>query len=196
MISNSPVFQVRVYSCDAKISFPEIPQIERILSSPITCKSNTELVNHFNNSFLFESFSINKFDIISFKIKNNISSISMPPLFAEKLGFLTQNTFVNDRIWIADKKPFMSNSFNQYYIYSSIADPIMVGGVHVPLMKAVWVESKHNLGDVINENVDRPMYFIVSSQSINNIEVQIRDDSGELINFPYGSKSNLTLHFQ
>lgn len=178
-----------------KILFPLKPMIERLMWPYEVFTNSEQMVTFFKKIPLFETFSIAD-GIVSFKLSKDTTSISFEPQYARKLGFLKQNTFQRDITWTAEKKTYLMNSFNQYYIYSSIADPILVGGVHVPLMKAVWVESKHDLGDVINENIEQPMYLSISSQSINNIEVQIRDDSGELINFPYGSKSNLTLHFR
>ena len=40
------------------------------------------------------------------------------------------------------------------------------------------------------------MYLPISSSCINNIEINIRDDAGRLINFASDTKTTLTLHFK
>ena len=52
------------------------------------------------------------------------------------------------------------------------------------------------LDEVVNVTVDRPMYLPISSSSINNIEVNIRDDFGRPVNFLFGSKVILTIHLR
>lgn len=177
------------------IKYPAKPMVERILPEKQRFTSSEELVTFFKKTNLFEKFVISE-GIVTLKLAKSISSLALLPEYARTLGFLKTNIFLANKEWVADKKTYLQNTYNQYYIYSSVVDRILVGGVHVPLLKAVWVESKHDLGDVINESIDHPMYINVSAQSINNIEVQIRDDSGDLINFPYGSKSSLTIHFR
>jgi hypothetical protein len=72
----------------------------------------------------------------------------------------------------------------------------MVGGVFVPLLRSIWLESTYNYGDIVHKDLKNKMYLPISSTSINNIEIEVRNDAGELIPFPYGSKTNLTLHFR
>ena len=77
------------------------------------------------------------------------------------------------------------------FIYSNVIEPVLVGGDYVPLLRSIAINSD----GVIHENIVNPMYLPVSSTSINNIEIEIRDDSGYLIDFPYGTKNSITLHF-
>ena len=44
--------------------------------------------------------------------------------------------------------------------------------------------------------MDHPMYLPVASTRINNIEINIRDDSGKFINFEANTKSSLTVHLR
>ena len=87
------------------------------------------------------------------------------------------------------------HEWQHMYVYSSVSEPILVGNVRVPLLRQIWIdESNDKL--ILHEVLDHPMYLPVSSSSINNIEIQIRNDKGELINFPKDSKTSLTLHFE
>jgi len=146
---------------------------------------------------LFYNFGLTDTGYITFSLNTEVTEIKFEKQMMEALG-LTQDTFLrNDgRVYIAENKPYKDRPFNQLYLYSSCIDPILVGGVKVPLLRTIWVESKYKIGDVINEIIERPMYLPVAMFSINKIEIEIRDDSGKLINFPFGSKSNLTLHFR
>ena len=146
---------------------------------------------------LFEKISPDQTGKIIFTLKPNIKKLIINENLAKYLGFKTVK-FTNDKSneFKAEALPSYVKPFVQVYIYSSITEPLFVADTKVPLLKSVWVEANHDIGDLIYENIDHPMYLPVASQSINNIEIQLRDDSGHLIGFPYGSKTSLTLHFQ
>lgn len=72
----------------------------------------------------------------------------------------------------------------------------MVGDTHVPLLKSIWLENKYETNDLIYISMDNPMYLPVATSCINNIEINIRDDSGRLIKFAKDTVSSLTLHFR
>ena len=80
------------------------------------------------------------------------------------------------------------------FIYSNIVEPIIVGYSKVPLLKTIWIE-KHE-PEVFQISADNPMYSLISTTCINNIEINIHDDSGKFIKFPLDSKTHLTLHFR
>jgi len=150
-----------------------------------------------NGNTIFEEFSYDYYGHIYFKIKQEIKQIMLDGYLMYSLGFEDTYIFNNQygAVFKAKKTPTFESAFHQYYIYSSIVDPIMVGGTRVPLLRSVWVGSNHMAGDVIHENIDYPMYLPVSSESVKSIEIEIRDDGGNLIDFPYGSKTSMTLHF-
>lgn len=51
-------------------------------------------------------------------------------------------------------------------------------------------------GDQLFLAIDHPMYLPVAIKDINKIEINIRLDSGKLVDFSKGSKTSLTLHFK
>ena len=162
----------------------------------INIQQMTEYYYKFGNT-IFEEFTYDYYGYIYFKIKQEIKSIKLDVQLMYSLGFDDTYTFNNvlGTVFKATKKPAFESAFHQYYIYSSIVDPIMVGGIRVPLLRTVWVGSNHVVGDVIHKNIDHPMYLPVSSEFIKSIEIKIRDDGGNFIDFPYGSKTSMTLHF-
>lgn len=108
--------------------------------------------------------------------------------------FNTSSQWVN-----AEYEPYVRHGINNLYIYASICQPIRVGGVCVPLLKSVWIDvnkREYKVGEVRNLVVKNPMYLPVSASSINDIEINIRSDSGRLVPFIDGSTTSLTLHFK
>jgi hypothetical protein len=90
--------------------------------------------------------------------------------------------------------PNRTETYKTFYIYSSITKPILVGNVYVPLLRQIWINDDDRA--TMHDTMDPLMYIPISCQSINNIEIQIRDDAGKLIEFPKGTKTSLILHFE
>ena len=168
---------------------------EIIFYNYMRLSSNEKIREYFleHCDFIFEEFKINQNGLVNFKLKPEIVKVKFDKLLAFDLGF-DETEFTNSAI--AKRKPRIDKAFSQYFIYSSIVEPILVGESRVPLIRSIWIDPKYEVGDVVYDNVDHPMYIPVAQQSINNIEVQIRTDSGALVNFPRGSKSSITLHFR
>ena len=157
----------------------------------------TDLITNMNqlSSLLFKSVDYTQNGHIIFDLQPYVTKAEFHSDFAKMLGYNT-TIFKDHSRHTSDRKPIFKKPFEQVYIYSSVSDPILVGGVRVPLLKTVWVDTKHHTGDVLNEIVQTPMYLSISSDSINNIEINLRYDSGKLVNFVEGSKTSLTLHFR
>ena len=162
--------------------------------------SNESLQKYFkqHGSLIFAEFIAKPEDKVSFRIKDGIQNIEMDSTLATNLGFdVNVFEYTDDKSYYTGQtEPLLTKHHYQYFIYSSIVEPILVGDNRVPLLRMIWLEPIYNINDVVFQSVDNLMYLPVSSKSINNIEVQIRSDSGDLIRFPYGSKSNITLHFR
>jgi hypothetical protein len=159
-----------------------------------------QIQNYFRDhcADIFEEFRVDASGYINFKIKDIHNSVRMDIPLARYLGFDSIYKFKNGhkKVFSAYKRPLKAKPYRQFYIYSSIIDPVLVGGVHVPLLRTIYIENKYEIGDLVHGTIDRPMYLPVSSNCINNIEIQIRDDSGKLVEFPKNSITCLTLHFR
>jgi hypothetical protein len=183
------------------IQHPQLVQVKDslVFNEHLLFSTSELLCSYFleHCSHIFEEFKVNQNGLIKFKFKPLIQEIEFSDNLKNLLGFsypVINNEY--GRITEAYRKPQLQNTFNQMYIYSSLVEPIMVGGVQVPLLRSIWIESKYNFGDIVHENIDQLMYLPISSSSINKIEIEIRNDAGQLITFPYGSKTSLTLHFR
>lgn len=121
--------------------------------------------------------------------------------FAMVLGF-SNRTFYNplehtDLPYISNSKLNLTPNYNEMvYIYSDIAQPIMVGGNMRSFLRAFWINTKeYKYGDSISYVVDRPMYIPLAASTINNIEIDVTTNSGKYIPFDYGTVTSVTLHF-
>jgi len=146
---------------------------------------------------IFDQFKINANGKVELILDPNITSINFDKNLSRYFGF-EQLKLINSKgkKHTSSNKLLLAKPFHQVFIYSNIVEPVHVGGVRVPLLRLVWVENKYDEGALIHENIDGPMYLPVCGNSINNIEVELRDYSGRLINFTKGSITTLTLHFR
>lgn len=150
-----------------------------------------------HTSQIFTVFKIDQNGFFTFSLKPEIIDVIFDNELSDFLGVLN-TLYINleGKLYRAPNKPKLDDLFKQVYIYSNVVQPVHVGGVLVPLLKSLWIENKYKTGEVVSEVIDKPMYFPVSFLSINNIEINIRDDTGHLLDLPLGSKTSLTLHFQ
>ena len=148
-----------------------------------------------NCSDILTVFELQKDKVFRFSINSNLSQVKFDANLTKTLGLTKPVCTQNEQICEGTNKPKILKHHQQMFIYSNIVEPVIVGDSSVPLMKSIWIE-KHDQDEVVQINVENPMYLPVSTSCINNIEINIRDDSGQLIEFPKGSKTHLTLHFR
>lgn len=191
-----------VANTDVKLKFTEIKEEEKCFEF-----DDDVMVNDMNNLAayfiklcykIFKEFELDsKFGLVMFKLQDTIEYVEFDENLSLILGLSSAKFYKSPDQVKGLHKPLLLGGIRQLYIYSSIVEPILVGDVRVPLLRSIWVDSnKHSFGDVVHVRLDSPMYLPVSTSSINRIEVNIRDDSGKLVKFPYGSKTSLTLHFR
>ena len=105
------------------------------------------------------------------------------------LGFEPKN--YPEGHYISQYQP--SKLYNSIYIYTDIIENQNVGDYKVPLLRIIPVTSKY--GEVCCVKYDKPHFFPLSRNRIQTIEMDLRDESGELISFE-GGRSIITLVFR
>lgn len=85
------------------------------------------------------------------------------------------------------------NMYKAIYVYTDIIENQFVGDVRVPLLRVVPVTSQY--GDICCIKYDKPYFIPLSRSNIQTIEVNLMDDTGNLISFEAG-KSIITLQFR
>ena len=79
------------------------------------------------------------------------------------------------------------------YVYCDALQFIHVGDIKAPLLRVV--NSGGEAGDVVTRYYERPRYIPLQKKNFDAIQIVIRDDLGEKIQFENG-KVLLTLHFR
>ena len=128
----------------------------------------------------------------------NTTHIDFTPNLHLYLGILHPiYSQVNDEtIIIKAINPLSAKISSHVFIYSSLVEPIIVGDTFAPLLKTFWIEEKNMDRDAVHISINRPMYLPLSTSCINNVEFNLRYDSGNFINFNDKTKTVLTIHFR
>ena len=79
------------------------------------------------------------------------------------------------------------------YVYCDLLQFTNVGDIKAELLRVV--NSGDEVGDVVTRYYERPRYVPLQKKNFDSIQIIIRDDFGEKIQFENG-KVLLTLHFR
>ena len=90
--------------------------------------------------------------------------------------------------YVADLPPIST-----IYVYCDIVEPQVVGDTSAQLLKTIPVEGK--FGDVIAKTFTNIQYVPVQTKSFENVEILIRNDTGDPVPFER-EKVVVTLHFR
>lgn len=104
------------------------------------------------------------------------------PLTFQEMPFHSQST-----------RPQMKFKTPALYVYSDIIGDELVGDAKVPLLRAVPIDGE--MGDFVHKEFIRPYYKQLTKGYINSILMEVKDDTGEDIEFTLG-KVICTLHFR
>ena len=91
--------------------------------------------------------------------------------------------------------PEQLNSINAFYIYSDIVDYQFIGDTFAPILRVIPISNKQVYGEYVCESYTTPHYVPVKRSNIDTIEIDIKTDSGEAIQFNSG-KLLIKLHFR
>ena len=109
------------------------------------------------------------------------------------LGFEPGTTIRNSLV----TSPYFSLStgnVSSLYVYINIIHSQYVGDVKVPLLRIFGVDGQH--GKSVTTTFDRPQYLPVCRQTLDTIEIDIKDDAGDSISFQHGNlKTNWQQNF-
>lgn len=93
----------------------------------------------------------------------------------------------------SNKGPGLKFKSPALYVYTDIIADDFVGDVKIPLLRAVGIEGDR--GDFANKEFIHPHYKPLKTGYINSIRIEVKDDTGQDIDFTVG-KVICTLHFR
>jgi hypothetical protein len=164
-----------------------------------------------NTSSIIKSVYYNNITkFISFQIASDIAKVEMLGGLNFLLGFreevfynvvpeMSNSTDIVNPTFKADYEVQIGRGVVNMYVYASICKPIYVGHTLAPLLKNVFIDTSRDAsknGNARNYIVYHPMYVPVANTGIDRIEINIRTDDGQLIPFPNGAITTITLHFK
>lgn len=89
----------------------------------------------------------------------------------------------------------MSGGIHSLYVYSDVVDYSHVGDTKCQLLRVVEIPSNSRYGDHVHITYQTPYYLPLANRNISSIEIDIKDDSGEPIDFKFG-RVEVVLHFK
>ncbi len=124
---------------------------------------------------------------------NSIKVIRLDSALQFMLGFRKERT-LNTNSLLADYNSDISAGLTNFFIYCNLVEPQCIGNTVKQLLRTVPL-TETTLGRVVHKEFVSPHYIGLLSKSFDTVEVEIRDDHGDLIDFQFG-KVILKLHFR
>ena len=87
----------------------------------------------------------------------------------------------------------LRRGFESLYVYSSIVESRIVGDKIAPLLRIMSITGRH--GEMVTARFDHVQYMPVLSREFEDVEIEIRDDTGRPVPFERG-KVTVTLHLR
>ena len=121
------------------------------------------------------------------------------PTSLESILVITQEqsrmcNYTQERLTVKGELPCdLQTGINALYIYCDLLQFTHVGHIKAPLLRVV--DSGEETGGVVTRYYERPRYVPLQKKNFDSIQIVIRDDLGEKIQFESG-KVLLTLHFR
>ena len=81
------------------------------------------------------------------------------------------------------------------YLYCDIIKPVLVGNTEAQLLRRVEIPNNLTIGGQVVIKYQNPYYVPLVRSEFDRIEIDIKDDTGRSIDFPFGSTC-VTLHFR
>jgi len=89
----------------------------------------------------------------------------------------------------------MRGGYHTLFLYTDIVKPSLVGDRYAQILRTITVPNEAKFGDQCVISYPNPIYFPLHVRNFQNIQLELRDDSGLLIPFQFG-RTIVTLHFK
>ena len=87
----------------------------------------------------------------------------------------------------------INKGFHSLYVYCNVCEPQIVGDAYVPLLRNVAIKGAR--GEYVTKTYGEPHYVPVNTDTVDMIEINIKDDTGQDVSFASG-KVVCKLHFR
>ena len=165
---------------------------------PNNFTKNQNLIKHINQAIPYKLKARFSYHPNSGKCSVRIEGgqkIVFHPNFARMMGFNDNelNAYSEARTFMARFVIDLNAGFDHLFLYTDCIKPSVVGNTEAPLLCTVPVQRQW--GRYTSHIFEHPHYFPVALTRLQQIEISIRSDSGNLVQFEKG-KVVVTLHFK
>ena len=108
------------------------------------------------------------------------------------MGF-EPGTTINNSLLTSPYLSLTTGNVSSLYVYIDLIHSQYVSDVKVPLLRIVGVEGQHR--NSVTKTFERPQYLPLCRQTLDTIEIDIKDDTGDRISLQHG-KLVVKLHLQ
>lgn len=161
-----------------------------------------ELIDYMNNLIKSKGFPVE----FSYSSQTYKLSVFIPNDFGieflngahKELGFafrVAEGSPIKQQFDAAKQIPPHLNKLSALFVYTDIIEYQVVGDTFAPLLRTVSVPNNLRFGDYVTHNYNQPHYVPIARSNIDNIEINIKTDTGEAVKFIAG-KVILKLHFR
>jgi len=105
------------------------------------------------------------------------------------------NEHFHTTVYVTGLNEVVLHPISSLYVYSYIIKPVFVGNVEASLLRIVEIPNDKKFGETVEIKYKNPQYHPLVSHEFDSIEIDIRDDTNQPINFAFG-KTVVTLHFR
>lgn len=88
----------------------------------------------------------------------------------------------------------ITGGIHNLMVYSDVVDFSVVGDVMAQLLRVVEIPPQSQFGESVVLTFERPYFLPLATKEISSIEIDIKDDSGHLVDFQFG-RVEVTLQF-
>ena len=140
------------------------------------------------------SFSCNAQNIVTMEIKKPTVKVRLDNDLRDILAF-TSNEYKGKGKVIASDVFSLIRRIHYLYVYSNISDLLRVGDTQAPLLAILPFNAK-DCEPHRERTFRNPMYIPLVRDYISQIDIEIRDDAGQLVPFHDDALTTLRLHFR
>jgi hypothetical protein len=106
------------------------------------------------------------------------------------------SSYLTEILGVEQERPInIHQKFTSLFVYCSIIDQVIIGHTRGPLLRVVNAHPEFPFGRHITETFEEPYYMQLSSKTFDEIEIYLRNDSGEAPYFNFG-RVVISLHFK
>jgi len=156
--------------------------------------TRNEACNYLNSFDNRVTFSCDEQNITSMKISSTSVNVKFDNDLRDILAF-DKNEYRGGTSYTASNTLSLTRRIHYMYVYSNINKLVRIGDTQAPLLAILPFDSSKCVPH-IERQFKYPMYISLARSRIAQMDIEIRDDAGQLIPFVEDALTTIRLHFR